>query len=142
MSSPRDNTVLWIGGGLLAALVCCLCLALAVGGLSYWIAREAANTVAPGVPTAAILPLDEATAVPRLATPVPAEAEAMRDALAAVDVPVSDPIGLAERLQGVENIPQVLADHADPIALGTSETFWATVRPCRAKSALCSLQSL
>ncbi|HSB91240.1 MAG TPA: hypothetical protein VLD63_14590 [Anaerolineales bacterium] len=126
MSSPRDNTVLWIGGGLLAALVCCLCLALSVGGLSYWIAREAANTVAPGVPTAEILPLDEATSVPRLATPVPAEAEAMRDALAALDVPVSDPIGLAERLQGIENIPQVLADHADPVALGTSETFWAT----------------
>ena len=126
MSSSRDNTVLWIGGGLLAALVCCLCLALTVGGLSYWIARQAVTTGGPAVPTASFLPLEEATAQPRLVTPVPSEAEAMRTALAQHDVPIADPISLAERLQGVKDIPIILADHAEPIPLGTRDTFWAT----------------
>ncbi len=126
MSSTRDNTVLWIGGGLLAALVCCLCLALTVGGVSYWIARQAVATGGPTVPTASFLPPDEATAQPLQVTPVPPEAEAMRQALAEHDVPISDPISLAERLQGAKDIPVVLADHAEPIALGSRQAFWAT----------------
>ena len=126
MSSSRDNTILWIGGGLLAALVCCLCLALGVGGLSYWIARQAASAVRPAVPTASFHPLEQATAQPHLVTPVPSEAEAMRAALAEHDVPIADPISLAERLQGVVDIPLTLADHAEPIPVGTRDTFWAT----------------
>jgi hypothetical protein len=126
MNSSRDNTVLWIGGGLLAALVCCLCLAVATGGLAYWIASQVTDSVRPGSPTAVFVPLDEATEQPRLPTPIPPEAEAMRTTLAQVEVPISDPISLAERLLGVQDIPLVLAEQAENIPAGSRQTFWAT----------------
>jgi len=126
MNSSRDNTVLWIGGGLLAALVCCLCLAVTVGGLSYWVASRVTDGTGSVAPTAVFVPLEDATEQPRLPTPVPAEAEAMRTTLAELDVPIADPISLAERLLGVKDPPLVLEDRADPVPLGTQQTFWAT----------------
>src|SRR3990172_5103470 len=126
MNSSKDNTVLWIGGGLLAALVCCLCLALTVGGLSYWIASWATDGAGNVSPTAVFVPLEEATEQPRVATPIPPEAEVMRQVLAELEVPIADPISLAERLLGVKNVPLVLAEEAAPIPLGTRHTFWAT----------------
>src|SRR4030042_1050439 len=101
MNSPRDNAVLWIGGGLLAALVCCLCLALTVGGLSYWIASRATGVTGPGSPTAVFVPLDEATEQPHLPTPIPPEAEGMRTTLAEVEVPISDRTSRAARLRAI-----------------------------------------
>jgi hypothetical protein len=50
----------------------------------------------------------------------------MRTTLAQVEVPISDPISLAERLLGVKDIPLVLAERADPIPPGTRQMFWAT----------------
>src|SRR4030065_2100822 len=126
MNSARDNTVLWSGGGLLAALVCCLCLAVATGGLAYWIAGQVTDSVRPGSPTAVFVPLEEATEQPHLPSPIPPEAEAMRTPPAQVEVPISDPISLAERLLGVKDIPLVLAEKADPFMPGTRQTIWAT----------------
>jgi hypothetical protein len=126
MGSSRDNTVLWIGGGLLAALVCCLCLALAVGGISYWIARQAVETIDASPTATFFTPEAGVTEVPRLVTPVPPEAGEMLRALGDEIVPIADPVSLAERLQGKTGIPRVLAEEADPIPLGTRRTFWAT----------------
>ncbi len=39
-------------------------------------------------------------------------------------VPENDPIELSERLRGISNIPRILAEDADPIPVGTIETFW------------------
>ncbi|HET7012071.1 MAG TPA: hypothetical protein VFI11_14945 [Anaerolineales bacterium] len=126
MASSRDNTVLWIGGGLLVALVCCLCLALAVGGVSYWIVSRSVST-GDGPPTPSFETLEPGeTQVPRQVTPVPPQARAMLEALSEEVVPIADPVSLTERLQGVKDIPRVLAEDADPIPLGTRQTFWAT----------------
>ena len=50
----------------------------------------------------------------------------MRTTLAEVEVPIADPISLAERLLGVKDVPLVLDDQAAPVPLGTQQTFWAT----------------
>jgi len=39
-------------------------------------------------------------------------------------VPVNDPIELAERLRGIPNVPRVLTTSAEPIAIGSTQTFW------------------
>lgn len=46
--------------------------------------------------------------------------------LSSIEVPISDPIALAERFKGLEDIPWVLAEQAEPIPIGTRDSFWVT----------------
>jgi len=46
--------------------------------------------------------------------------------LAETIIPIADPISITERLLGIEDIPEVLAERAEPIPVGTVETFWAS----------------
>ncbi|TEU00928.1 MAG: hypothetical protein E3J30_01745 [Anaerolineales bacterium] len=46
--------------------------------------------------------------------------------LASTIVPVNDPIELAERLRGLKDVPRILAEEADPIPVGTVDTFWVS----------------
>jgi immune inhibitor A len=46
--------------------------------------------------------------------------------LSSVEVPMSDPVSLAERLQHLEDVPRVLAEKADPLPVGAKDTFWVT----------------
>jgi hypothetical protein len=46
--------------------------------------------------------------------------------LSTIIVPINDPITLAERFKGLEDIPEVVARDAEPIPLGSVERFWVS----------------
>jgi len=48
------------------------------------------------------------------------------DTLSRALVPIADPISITQRLLGIEDIPEVLAETAAEIPVGTVETFWAS----------------
>jgi len=125
MTTSQDRTVLWVAGAVILTLVCCLCLVVVGTAASIWFASSTLEELTP-FPTST-----------RASTPVvpdsswefgqvPAEAAAMDRALGEEVVPIADPISLAERLQGKEGIPVVLAASAAPIPVGTRRTFWAS----------------
>jgi hypothetical protein len=121
------SSVYWIVGGVLAALVCCLCLVLTLGVSTVlgaqWFSRL---EVRPSPPS--ITPGPTPTPWVLLSTPVPIPQQALdtEKLLAEVNVPTADPLLLAERLQGAVNPPRIVSDHAAPIALGTTQMFWAS----------------
>ncbi|HSR46947.1 MAG TPA: hypothetical protein VLL77_03055 [Anaerolineales bacterium] len=125
MESKTDRTIWWVAAAVLLGLLCCLCVVVIGTGASIWMAADGGFATAPPlIPTLA--PTPEVPDSSWGARDVPPEAEAMEFALRSVIVPVSDPIDLAERLEGKQGIPRVLAESAAPIPLGTVERFWAT----------------
>jgi hypothetical protein len=130
MTQDRGSIVPWVVVGLAVALICCLCLVVAVlGGAGLWAVR----VIGTAYPTAVWQTLAPATPEPPHGpTPTPFEgggpvapdAFAMRQALGEEVVPVADLIGLAERLQGESDVPRVAATSAEPIPVGTVGTFW------------------
>ncbi|MCJ7569470.1 MAG: immune inhibitor A [Anaerolineales bacterium] len=46
--------------------------------------------------------------------------------LASTIVPINEPIELAERLRGLKDVPRILAEEAEPIQVGTVDTFWVS----------------
>jgi immune inhibitor A len=124
MESKSSSSTKWIVGGVALVLACCLCLALAAAAgalLSANILRTTDQN-----PSATMPPPSTAAATPDIATPVPPEAKTMAGELAQAEVPVVDPIALAEQFYGLTDIPQVEATTSTPIATGTVETFWAS----------------
>ena len=132
METKSDNTAWFVVGGLLLALVCCLCIVV-VAAAGAFLAIRRADLPSPvatfqvatpglqrGTPTPAARPgLGETPAAPE-------QAQEMLAQLAEVDVPVADPISLAERFQGKVNIPTVLETNAPTRTEGESEIFWAS----------------
>ena len=113
MSTSQDRTVLWVVVAVVLALVCCLCLVLLVTGASIYVASTAPPVLpTPVSPPAGPTPtIDDST---WSVDPVSPQAEAVHDELRSEVVPIADPIGLAERLGGQTDIPQVMADSAAP----------------------------
>jgi hypothetical protein len=125
-TSGAGGKQIWVIGGLVVALLCCLAVAVGAGtaGLIV-IARQAAATLEPvAAPTRAATtpPLSER----RTGEAAPAEALLTLDLLSQIEVPIADPLSLAERLSGVIDPPEVLALEAQPIPPGTRQTFWAS----------------
>ena len=125
MSTSPDRTVIWIVVAVVLALVCCLCLVLVMTAASVYFST---TTLSVGP-----------TALPPTTPPTPAvedsswsieqvspQAQAVQDELRSEVVPIADPIGLAERLGGQAGIPQVMAESAAPVPIGTMHTFWAS----------------
>jgi hypothetical protein len=115
------------------ALLCCLCLVLAIlvpAGILTWESIRLFDTPTP--PRIEQSPAPDTPEFPLAPTPTPlampdaadADAFAMREALGEEIVPVADLIGLAERLQGQSDIPRVVEETADPIPVGSVDTFW------------------
>ncbi|HKZ55277.1 MAG TPA: hypothetical protein VJ123_07340 [Anaerolineales bacterium] len=127
METKRSSSVYWIVGGGITATLCCLGCVVVVGGLgliTFWGAVQMAEPQPPFFDT----PRPTATSVvlPAEPTPVPPQAEATQRLLSSVVVPVADPVALAMRFFGRRNIPRVVAQSADPIPLGTVQSFWAS----------------
>ena len=129
MEQKRGSVVWWVVCGILAVLLCCLCALVVIGGgatLAAWLARPyqgpplvATLFATPGPsPTPQTMPTEPAA--------IPPQADDTAWLLSSVEVPLADPISLAERLAGVVNPARVVAQKADPIPLGTVETFWAS----------------
>ncbi len=144
MTSKSAWAVPCIVVALVVALLCCLCL-VAATGVSVLYIYSWTQTAPPGLyatptptpseppiaasPTQPVItgPIPTPTALPpdvSHATPVSPLAIESRDLLAQAYVPEADEVLLAERLQGLHDVPRVLATSATPIPVGTVEAFW------------------
>lgn len=126
MNNGTEKKVFGLAFGFVVAAG--LCLLIAIGGmvaLFLMTGREtpvvserdqADQRATPSVT------LPEATADPAVLS----SAELMAQQLIAEVVPERDPIRQAEQLGGAVNVPRVLATSADPIPVGTVESFWVS----------------
>jgi hypothetical protein len=58
--------------------------------------------------------------------PVPAEAIETLDTLDQTTVPINDPVDLAARLGGMQDVPETLIDPDAPYAVGARKAFWVS----------------
>jgi len=128
MTSGKGSLVYWVVGCLIVVLAACLCLLLALAGWSLVSIREVGRISEP-VPEAQVIaptPFSDGDSPQTAPLPAPPQAEEMRRLLANAQVPVADPIELAGRLQGVTDVPRVLAQTAAPIPVGSVDEFWVS----------------
>ena len=113
MQKQKKFPVGWFGLGLFGTLVVCLCLVtpLVVIILLYPSILDLTTTSQEPTITFQTTPSSE----PPLAT---------IEVLSNVEVPIADLPDIAERLLGLEDIPRVLSQNAEPIDLGTVQDFW------------------
>lgn len=124
MDSNSSSNVKWFVIALVVIMAVCLCCAVTTFLIIRWgvMQVEQANLYD-------YIPEDiEPTTMPLIS---PSEEPKNFDLsfqtleqLAATIVPVNDPIELTERLRGLKDVPRILADAADPIQVGSVETFW------------------
>lgn len=134
MKSEKGSAGVWIAAAvLLLVLICCCLAAIGIGAGAFllnegstdfessygWSSDDEVYGPVEG-PEAADSPPTE----PPEPVPVGSSAEEMLDVLRGVTVPEADLIELAERFYGVENIPEVLAESAEPVEPGTMKSFW------------------
>jgi hypothetical protein len=115
----------WIVAAVILALVCCVCLVLVAAGASVYLTTASVQVSPTRVPPP-LEPTPEIQGSSLSVEEVPPQAQAIHEELRSEVVPIADPIGLAERLGGQAGIPQVLAESAAPVPLGTVHTFWAS----------------
>ena len=114
---------------LVVGLVACLCLS--VGAVGAWLAYSALNAIpaitsGPVGPTQVFQPRSLTPTPLAVASPPPQRAGETLAALENAQVPINDLVELAARLGGKPDVPRVLATSADPIPLGTQQTFNAS----------------
>jgi hypothetical protein len=97
-------------------------VALLIGG--EWLKDQFTNegTVYTDITEAPPEPSPEAI----IREPVPAEAIETLDTLDQTVVPINDPVELAERLGGKQDVPDTLIDPDAPYAVGAQKTFWVS----------------
>ena len=111
---------------LVVGIVACLCLS--VGAVGAWLAYSALNAIpaitsGPVGPTEVFQPRSLTPTPLAVASPPPADAGETLAALENAQVPINDLVELAARLGGKPDVPRVLATSAEPIPLGTDQTF-------------------
>ncbi|MDY6847432.1 MAG: immune inhibitor A [Chloroflexota bacterium] len=116
---------------LLLLALCCLgiCLVLIFSG-NVLMTRLDTAAVEVAQPSPVVVTEDTN---PIISTPMPTpKPGAVLAAIESLDtlqqelVPINNPIDLAERLGGKQNIPEILFDENAPYALGDSQEFWVT----------------
>ena len=130
----------WIIGIVAVIGITCICLSvIGIFGGFVFLGLRQAPTIISQVTTMAV-PMETftipSTRVPdqSLSTPQPfptahAANGAAADTLAILEkslVPINDPRDLAERLKGIENIPDTVPAPTKPYKVGNTRTFWAT----------------
>jgi immune inhibitor A len=132
MTSQKTSSVNWLVIGIVAVLVGCLCITVAVvgGGVlaGVWAAKGGGvtPTFEPGSAGPTALPTATPPAMPEGPQAIPEAALETERQLIAAQVPVADMLELATRLKGIANPPRVVAESAAPMPLGTVQTFWVS----------------
>jgi immune inhibitor A len=135
----------WVIGGVVGALLLCVCLAVTcvgLGGLAYFGFQKTVGQVTPEAIITRISTLsnfsDFATETPVAPTeeptpvqmgeqtPIGKEAQETLHTLENEIVPINDPRDLARRLEGKQNIPETLEPPQTPPQIGNQQTFWAS----------------
>jgi immune inhibitor A len=116
-------------------LIACLCC-LGLGGsalLGYWslqplptLTPQAATGIYPVVTDASLSPGTPGGNILPLSDPVSPEALETLNSLVAGDPPAGDLVEQAERLKGIRDIPRVVSDHAAPITVGATTSFYVS----------------
>jgi immune inhibitor A len=123
MESSSSKNTRWF----VIALVGTMTLCLVCIGVGFLVFRSVFDISERAVE--AINSLEPEPTVPAAIAPseVPGDSDLSHetlDVLSNTVVPINEPIELVERLRGVEGVEPILATSADPIAVGTVETFW------------------
>lgn len=123
MASEGRSTTTWFFIALALTMTLCLgCLGVGLVA-TRWLGGKVSDVVQVQEPTEEINSTPTTSALP---TPAGSLDQALLTGklLADTVVPNNDPIELAERLRGIPDVPRVMATSADPIQLGTVQTFW------------------
>lgn len=126
MSSEQSSKTKWFIVALVGTMMLCfLCIGVSIG-----VVRLGINAFEQAGLPEAILVTEEPTRQPSVSPSEPPRdldrSYEMLEELADVIVPINSPIELAERLGGVPNVPEVVAEQAEEIPVGTVGTFWVT----------------
>ncbi|HPX94859.1 MAG TPA: immune inhibitor A [Brevefilum fermentans] len=120
---------------ILLLALCCLCISLVIfASGSIILARSTTPTVDPPTiieqpladlvqPTRIVTPTDQGISTP--GTDIGEKIDTL-EVLKAANVPINDPILLAEQLGGKTNIPRTFPDPNAPYQVGDSKAFWVT----------------
>jgi len=134
MEADRDSVLKWFVIGLIGMMGLCLIATCLCAGTLILLSEfvEEVNYTLESYEGILSTPTGEATSEPtEEARPTESsidtnQAEKTLLLLSNIDVPVNDPTALAKRLKGIEYAPDVLAEPAAPIPIGTVQTFWAS----------------
>ncbi len=129
MGSENSSVGKWLVIGLLGTLFACMCLVLAAGAGSALFLRRVTSVNNASVQTTTVVQPNAQTDGPlptSAPTPIPDAAVESEQTLMRAEVPIADPISLAERFRDVQNIPEVVATSAAPVDVGTVKSFWAS----------------
>jgi immune inhibitor A len=107
MQKEKKFPIGWFGLGIIGTLIACFCLItpLIVAILVY-------------------TSIPESTPVSQEPTPNLEPSGDTIDVLSSVEIPTADLPAIAERLLGLETVPRVLVQEAEPIPIGTEQDFW------------------
>ncbi|MDX1600087.1 MAG: immune inhibitor A [Anaerolineales bacterium] len=125
MENESRSGLIWGAVALLITLFCCLSLLVTAGAGSLLFLQVRSSETA--IPVTQVT--EEATdpvSPPTEESLIPPEAEQSLILLRETRVPIADPIDLVERLTGAEDVPRILAEDAEPVEVGTTQTFWAS----------------
>lgn len=128
-----QSSKIWIIVVIFVVVAClCMCAAIVASGAALFIIRDnngvtmvTTQAIEPDLPTPGALSTEIPLPLEDLSTPVPASDAAYETLqnLQAVDVPNNDPRELAERLKGIQDIPETVP-FAGNFKVGDQQTFW------------------
>jgi immune inhibitor A len=107
MSKEGRSSTGWIVIGILSVMAICLCVFTVTASSVFLLWHSL-----------------KGTRVSYESTPDPALSRDTIDLLSHMEVPLAYPVEIAERLCGLNDIPEVLAQEAEPLSLGTVTDFW------------------
>lgn len=126
MADGSSSTVPWLIAGLLIALVCCLCAVVLVGAGALFLVPRAGEPVLQDPTSTPLTSAPTPVSRPDDDVEIPEQALATEAQLRETHIPIADPVDLAERLLGLENIARQVESEPEPIPIGTVQTFWAS----------------
>ncbi|QRN83173.1 immune inhibitor A [Chloroflexota bacterium] len=108
---------------LLVLVLCCIVISVGLIAGGVWL-KEKVNTSGGYILPTETVTITEVTPETTTNKPVPDEAIETLDTLDQTIVPINDPVELAERLGGKQNVPDTLIDPDAPYSVGARKTFW------------------
>ena len=136
MEADQKSTAWWFVIGMVSTMLLCICLGMGLLGTGLitkvvsWLTFQEARVETPIEISPS--PSKSPSTTPVQETRIPLDdsnldyAYQMKVLLSNTTVPENDPISLAERFHGYTDIPRVLAESAEPIDLGTVQSFWVS----------------
>ncbi len=136
METDRKSTAWWFVIGMVSTMLLCICLGMGLLGAGLitkavgWLTSQEMSVETPLEISPS--PTKSPSSTPEQETRIPLGESKLelayqtKELLSNTNVPENDPISLAERFRGHTDIPRVLAESAEPIPVGTVQSFWVS----------------